>query len=100
MRILLFTIGFTDQSPIKNRFRRIYPALTRALKEEALLLPSSMQRALLSGYSQERRLPSGLGFLSAMLKRRGHTVHLADRLVDSDAWPTNIHSYDFVGIHT
>ena len=100
MRVLLFTIGFPDQPLIKKIFCRVSPALIRALKEEALLLTSPMQRALLAGYTRERRLPSGLGFLSAMLKQRGHTVHLADRLVDSTAWPNDVHSYDFVGVHT
>jgi radical SAM superfamily enzyme YgiQ (UPF0313 family) len=100
MRVLLFTIGFPDQPLVKKVVSTLSPALISALKEGALLLPSSMQRALLAGYTRERRLPSGLGFLSAMLKQRGHTVHLADRLVDSSAWPSDIHSYDFVGVHT
>src|SRR5687767_2788165 len=100
MRVLFFTIGFTEPETLNSRVRRLYPALTRVLKEKALLLPSGTQRALLTGYSRERRLPSGLGFLSAMLKRRGHSVELADRLVDADAWPRDIHAFDFVGVHT
>lgn len=100
MHVLLFTIGFTEPETLNSHVRRLYPALTRVLKDNALLLPSGIQRALLTGYSRERRLPSGLGFLSAMLKRSGHSVELADRLVDPDAWPSDIHAFDFVGIHT
>jgi len=100
MHVLLFTIGFTGSENLNSRVRRLYPALTRVLKENALLLPSGIQRALLTGYSRERRLPSGLGYLSAMLKRGGHTVELADRLVDSEAWPRDLHAFDFVGVHT
>ena len=100
MRVLLFTIGFPDQPLVKQVVSAESPALITTLKAGALLLPSSMQRALLAGYTRERRLPSGFGFLSAMLKQRGHTVHLADRLVDSSAWSSDVHTYDFVGVHT
>lgn len=100
MRILFFTIGFTDPETITSSVRRLYPALTRVLKENALLLPSRMQRTFLAGFSRERRLPSGLGYLSAMLKRNGHTVELADRLVDPEAWPKDVNGFDFIGVHT
>ena len=100
MRVLLFTLGFTQQPSLKNTVRKHLPTLTGVVKSKALLYPSSVQRQLLSGYSRERRLPAGLGLLSAILKQQGHKVELADRLVDGDFWPDDVPEYDFVGIHT
>lgn len=50
-------------------------------------------------YMGEKRFPIGLGYLSAMLKARGHSTFLVDRYADPGEWVENIHNFDFVGIY-
>lgn len=100
MKVALFTTGITDMKTAKNLVRVYAPSLVRYVKTASLLLPSFLQRPLLSGFSRERRHPTGLGLLSAMLKPHGHEVFLVDRFVDIDEWIDDVSSVDFVGIHT
>ncbi|MBW2543657.1 MAG: cobalamin-dependent protein, partial [Deltaproteobacteria bacterium] len=48
----------------------------------------------------EARFPIGLGYLSAMLKQKGHSTELVDRFCDHDAWVEDISQFDFVGVYT
>ncbi len=51
--------------------------------------------------TNERRFPIGLGYLSAMLKQRGHQVILVDRFADRGVWVEgDIRRFDFVGLYT
>jgi len=100
MRVALFTTGITDIKTTKNLVRKYIPRIVSKIKTISLLLPPSMQRPLLSGFSRERRFPTGLGLLSAMLKTAGHEVFLVDRFVDLDDWIDDLQKVDFVGIHT
>ncbi len=100
MRVALFTTGVTDIKTTKNLTRKYIPRIVRKIKTASLLIPPSLQRLLLSGFSLERRFPTGLGLLSAMLKAAGHEVFLVDRFVDPDDWIDDVHKVDFVGIHT
>ena len=47
----------------------------------------------------EKRFPIGLGYLSAMLKRGGHTTRLVDRFADHDAWVEDLREVDFVAVY-
>lgn len=76
------------------------PGIVQKVKTASLLLPPRVQRPLLSGFSRERRFPTGLGLLSAMLKPAGHEVFLIDRFVDPNDWIDDVTKVDFVGIHT
>ena len=100
MRVVLFTTGITDIKTTKNLVRKYIPEIISKIKTISLLLPPGMQRPLLSGFSRERRFPTGLGLLSAMLKKAGHEVFLVDRFVDPDDWIDDLQNVDFVGIHT
>ncbi len=100
MRVALFTTGITDIKATKNFFRKYIPEIVSKIKTSSLLLPPSIQRPILSGFSRERRFPAGLGLLSAMLKKAGHEVFLVDRFVDQDDWIDDLQNVDFVGIHT
>jgi len=100
MRVVLFTTGITDIKTTKNLVRKYFPHIVDKIKTISLLLPPGMQRPLLSGFSRERRFPTGLGLLSAMLKPAGHEVFLVDRFVDPNDWIDDVHKVDFVGIHT
>ncbi len=100
MRVILFTTGITDIKTTKNLVRKYIPRIVHKVKTSSLLLPPSIQRSLLSGFSLERRFPTGLGLLSAVLKSASHEVLLIDRFVDSDDWVDDVCNVDFVGIHT
>ena len=100
MRVALFTTGITDIKTTKNLVREYIPGIVHRVKVACLLLPPSVQRPLLSGFGRERRLPTGLGLLSAMLKPAGHEVFLVDRFIDPDDWVEDVHKVDFVGVHT
>lgn len=47
----------------------------------------------------EKRFPIGLGYLSAILKDRGHEVHLLDRFADPGIWIEEDGGWDFVGVY-
>jgi radical SAM superfamily enzyme YgiQ (UPF0313 family) len=47
----------------------------------------------------EKRFPIGLGYLSAVLKEKGHEVFLLDRFADPGAWVDPGVSWDFVGVY-
>lgn len=100
MRVALFTTAFTDKKRLKNLARSHLKEAVRRGKVAGLLLPNSIVRPLMTGFSLERRFPYGLGLLSSMLKRNGHTVELFDRFVDEDDWPEDVARFDFVGLHT
>jgi len=100
MRVALFTTGITDVKKTKNLVRKYIPGIVRHIKTASLLLPPDVQRPLLSGFSRERRFPTGLGLLSSMLKAAGHEVFLIDRFVDPDDWIDDVRKVDFVGVHT
>jgi radical SAM superfamily enzyme YgiQ (UPF0313 family) len=51
-------------------------------------------------HTNERRFPIGLGYLSAVLKKAGHSVELVDRFADRGAWTDNVDRFDFVGVYT
>ncbi len=51
--------------------------------------------------TNERRFPIGLGYLSAVLKKEGHSVQLVDRFADRGAWVDgDVNEFDFVGVYT
>lgn len=100
MNVVFFTTGMGAPKAAKNAIREKAPKLVRSIKNAGLLLPSCIQRPLLSGFTRERRFPSGLGYLSAMLKQRGHRVSLVDRFIEQQAWVDSLASVDFVGVHT
>ena len=49
---------------------------------------------------KEARFPIGLGYLSAMLKQKGHETFLVDRFCDHGAWVDDPNEFDFVGVYT
>ena len=49
---------------------------------------------------KEARFPIGLGYLSAMLKQKGHSTELVDRFCDHHAWVEDVSRFDFVGVYT
>lgn len=49
---------------------------------------------------REARFPIGLGYLSAMLRQRGHTTQLVDRFCDHGAWVEDVNDFDFVAVYT
>lgn len=100
MRVALFTTAMRKGKSVKTFSRKTFPRLTHHGKIASLLFPHVIQRSLLSSFSLERRLPTGLGLLSAVLKKNGHEVILVDRFVDHDDWLDNINEVDFVGVHT
>jgi radical SAM superfamily enzyme YgiQ (UPF0313 family) len=100
MKVALLTTAMKKDKKLKNFSRRKLPKVAHYGKLASLLLPPIVQRLLLSSFTLERRLPTGLGLLSSMLKQNGHEVLLIDRFVDEDDWMENIEDIDFVGVHT
>ena len=100
MRVALFTTAMKRKKEIKDFSRRKFPRMAHYGKLASLLMPISIQRTLLSSFTLERRLPSGLGLLSSMLKQNGHEVLLFDRFIDEDDWMESVEDIDFVGVHT
>ena len=100
MRVALFTTAMKRKKEIKDFSRRRFPRMAHYGKLASLLMPTSVQRSLLSSFTLERRLPSGLGLLSSVLKQNGHEVLLFDRFVDEDDWLESVEDIDFVGVHT
>lgn len=86
MNISLINNGGPAHINTRRVIKKFIPEIANNSKNlAALLLPRKLLRSLLSGFeTEEKRFPLGLGYLSAMLKRHGHTVYLLDRFADLD----------------
>lgn len=100
MKILLINSGHLNKITPRSIVKRFIPKISDHLKNFAsLALPKKVLRLILGDFgTQEKRFPIGLGYLSAILKSRGHAVSLLDRFADPGKWIPEIHTFDFIGI--
>lgn len=101
VRVLLINNGPSGHDEGVSRRKFSVPQTAREwLKPYVALLPTPVQQRLLGGFGlAEKRFPLGLGYLSAMLKQRGHTVRLVDRFAQRGEWIGDNEQFDFVGVY-
>ncbi len=100
MKMLLINAGEPIRPSSRKLIKQWVSPMVDTIKRISPLIPRGLTSRVITGFgTAEKRFPLGLGYLSAMLKDRGHSPLLLDRFADSRVWPDDVHTCDGIGIY-
>ncbi len=102
MKVLFVNNGPVLDNKTKSIIKKVKKSYSVDFKNNAaFLFPKFILKKILKGFgSAEKRFPIGLGYLSSVLKEKGHKVDLVDRYALPGESLGNVRDYDFIGVYT